>query len=83
MQHGQFSGNVYRKKENENMKLRMGGGSWSINLDEVPKAAEVVEYVTPQRTYQIRTEDAFAHGFIRILGGERKLIVPLKYWHTV
>lgn len=70
----------YTKKEDEANKLRMGGGSWSINLDELPDEAQTIVYKTPLRTYAIGRDDAFTHGFARNLGGENKLVVPLKFW---
>lgn len=77
---GVLKDGIYTKSEDENQKLRMGGGSWSINLEELPAAATVIEYITPSGKYSVSRQTAFEHGFIRVLGGERKLIVPLQWW---
>lgn len=58
----------------------MGGGSWSINLDEMNKEPSSIKYITELTTYTISYADARLRGFIRILGGEKKLVVPVKYW---
>lgn len=73
---------VLTKKEKEKDKLRMGGGSWSINLDEINKEPSSIKYITELTTYTISYADARLRGFIRVLGGEKKLIVPIKYWTT-
>lgn len=78
--HGIFRNGIYTKKEDEKQILRMGGGSWTINLDDLPADVQVVEYITPVTTYCIRLEDAKKFGWIRLFAGERKLVVPLKYW---
>lgn len=77
---GNLNGSIYTKKEDEKQQLRLGGMSWTINLADLPKEATLIEYITPISRYVISREDAFAHGFIRNLGGEDKLIVPLKWW---
>jgi hypothetical protein len=76
-----LDGDTLLKKEKENSKLRMGGGSWSINLDkqDLIKIKTII-YQTEKHTYTISTKDAMDHGFIRILGGEKKLVVGEKYW---
>lgn len=72
---------IYTKREDEKNKLRMGDGSWSINLDELPsEGVRLIEYVTPLDNYVITREDAMKYGFTRMLGGEKKLVVPLKCW---
>lgn len=69
------------KNEKENSKLKIGGGSWSINLDKIDLSdINEIEYITEKFRYTISTENAIGLGFIRILGGEKKLIVPIKYW---
>lgn len=77
---GTLSDDTYTKKEDESNKLRLGGGSWTINLDELPDEAQTIRYVTSLRAYAIGRDDAFEHGFVRQLGGENKLVVPLKFW---
>jgi len=74
---------TYLKREQESQKLRIGGGSWSINLDELPPTAKQIKYITEEGTYQISVDDALAHGFERMLGGERKLVVPLGKWKLI
>lgn len=75
---------VLTKKEDEKNKLRMGGTSWSINLDRYKiQDYKLVEYITPLATYKIAVDKALKVGFIRVLGGERKLVVPEKFWTTV
>jgi hypothetical protein len=74
---------VLRKKEKESSKLRLGGGSWTINMDKLDRMAEppdVFLYMTERGYYQITYQEAFEHGFIRCMGGEMKLIVPIKNW---
>lgn len=78
---GTLKDGIYTKHEDEDQKLRMGGGSWSINLDELPEGTQVIEYITPKTSYVISKGDARRHGFVRVLGGEKKLIVPLKWWN--
>jgi hypothetical protein len=80
MTHGTLIDGIYTKHEDEANKLRLGRGSWSINLEELPEETQLIEYVTPLTSYVISREDAEQYGFIKILGGERKLIVPLKKW---
>lgn len=77
---GKLVNGVYTKYESEAQKLKMAGGAWSINLQELPAEAKVIEYITAIDNYVISREDAFSKGFVRMLGGEEKLIVPLKYW---
>lgn len=78
--HGVLKEGVYTKKEDDQQQLRLGGNSWTINLTDLPETAQVIEYITPTTSWAISREDAFEHGFMRILGGEEKLIVPLKWW---
>ena len=66
--------------------LKMGGGSWSINLDEIGslKGAadiETIQYNLPSGDrYVIDYAKAQEKGFMRILGGEKKLVVPKNHW---
>ena len=81
MSHGVIRDGVYFKQEKEKDKLRMGGSSWSINMDELAeKDVHTYVYCTEKAHYIISTLDANEHGFMRILGGERKLVVPVKFW---
>ena len=81
--HGLIQDDYYFKKESEKDKLRMSGGAWSINLDEIDnqKIAHIV-YFTDKYTYRISYDKAFDKGFIRTMAGEKKLIVPIKYWRV-
>lgn len=78
--HGTLLDDSYTKKEDKANMLRMGGGAWSINLDELPDEAQTIIYKTVLETYVIGRDDAFKFGFVRQLGGENKLVVPLKFW---
>lgn len=78
--HGYLQDGIFVKKEKERDKLRMADGAWSINLDELPLEAVAIRYITEKYIYTIETEVAHLKGFTRILGGEPKLVVPLKYW---
>lgn len=81
MSHGILhKGDQWLKYEKEQDKLRIGGGSWSINLDELPDEAETIVYVTEDYGYRISVMGAKLRGFVRVLGGEQKLVVPLKFW---
>lgn len=80
MSHGQLHGTTWIKHELKKDILRMGGGSWTINFDELPIGAEKVEYWVGSDVYTIDLAHAHDHGFIKVMGGERKLIVPLKWW---
>lgn len=77
---GIFQDGIYTKHEDDKQKLFMGGGSWSINLKDLPTTVQLIEYMTPTTSYVITREEAFRHGFIKSLGGEDKLVVPLKFW---
>ena len=78
--HSQVQNGILIKKEKEKDQLRMGGGSWSINLDELKTIPEAIHYITEKSTYKISYKDAMEHSFVRILGGERKLVVPINKW---
>lgn len=79
--HGIIKDNVFWKKEKERDRLRMGGGSWSINLAEVDlNKVTTIVFCTEKAHYTISAIDAKLHGFERILGDEPKLVVPVQYW---
>jgi len=79
--HGLIDGDMYIKKEFEKDKLRMSGGSWTINLDEINnKEIKNIVYFTERNIYRISYNKAFDKGFVKQLAGELKLIVPIKYW---
>lgn len=78
--HGMIIGETYIKREKEKDQLRMGGGSWSINLKELKEHVKKVQFESEKGTYNITLEKAREFGFVRILGGEEKLVVPTGYW---
>tara|TARA_R100000005_G_C4993407_1_gene200467 strand:- start:271 stop:528 length:258 start_codon:yes stop_codon:yes gene_type:complete len=79
--HGMLQDGIYIKKESEKDVLRIGGGSWTINLDEINnKDVERIVYFTEKNLYRITYKKAFEKGFFRILAGEKKLVVPIKHW---
>lgn len=81
MAHGKTINSVYYKMEREKDRLRMGGGSWSINLPELDMTkVDTIVFTSEKARYTISTTDALAHGFQRTLGLENKLVVPVKNW---
>ena len=71
----------YLKKEKESGKLRMCGGSWTINLKEIDgRTIENIKYITEKNTYIINYYTAFSKGFIKTFNGEDKLVVPIQHW---
>ena len=84
MSYGKVVGNSYIKHEDEKQMLRMGGGSWSIKLDEIGDLVKEIVYITKKAKYRIDRETAIAKGFIRNMSTngviESKLIVPIKHW---
>ena len=82
--YGQIEDRHYRKKEDESQKLRLGGGSWTINLDELKdKEIDEITLITKDYEYNISYKTAFSKGFIRVLQGETKLVVPIKHWDII
>lgn len=79
---GTIKNRVYKKYEKESSKLRMvKGGAWTINLDEVYlEDIVLIVYETKKYIYSIYKQDASNVGARLLLGGEMKLVVPLKYW---
>jgi len=76
--------NVYHKYEKESSKLRMiPGGAWTINLStlNIENICTFI-YETKKYIYIISYKDAIKNGQKMILGGELKLVVPLKYWNV-
>lgn len=80
MKHATVKGTVLVKKEKESSKLRMGGGSWTINLDNLPELIDRFEYITEKAKYTIDREKAFEVGWTLVLQGEKKLVVPISNW---
>ena len=80
---------IYIKNEDESQKLRMAGGGWSINLDELEGYESAsrneitdIHFETDKRVYKISYEKAKEKGWEMILGQlkEKKLVVPLLAW---
>ena len=84
MSYGKVVDDVYIKYEDEKQILRMGGGSWSIKLDEIGNLVKEIVYITKKAKYRIDRETAIAKGFIRNMSTngvmEEKLVVPIKNW---
>lgn len=78
---GTIDGEIYIKHEDDQQQLRLGGNSWSINLQDLPDSATLIQYITPSMSYVITRDKAFKHGFIKVFNNEKKLIVPIKHWH--
>ena len=54
------------KHEKETGKLRMNGGSWTVNLDKFPIVAyNNIVYITEKYKYEIETTWALKNGFIK------------------
>lgn len=75
-------GTTLVKREKEKDKLRMSGGSWTINLENEISHIEGFQYITETHVYEITKTQAFFNGFEKTFNGERKLVVPIKYWNT-
>ena len=80
----QIKDRVLTKFEKEKGKLRFikPNGAWTINLDNISECilkTEIDTFIwsTEKNTYTIPSITAFNKGFIREMGGERKLIVPI------
>ena len=72
---------VLYKKEKESGKLKMSGGSWTINMDKFDlDIVDEIHYITEQYAYTIKTNDAKWNGFVKEFQGETKLIVAIKHW---
>ena len=76
-----ISDGVLTKYERESGKLRLSGGSWSINVDNfaLDKLSKIV-YITERYRYEIQKDDALSGGFFRKFRGENKLVVPISKW---
>jgi hypothetical protein len=85
--------NTFVKFEKESAKMRMAGGSWTLNLDYLEKeygwsmdrasmedSIKQFKYITKRCTYTISAFDAVMGGFVLNLRGENKLVVPIKLW---
>ena len=78
---GLVDNGLYIKKETEKGMLRMSGGSWSINLDDIANQdIDNIVYFTERCIYRISYNRAHEKGCIKEMAGEKKLIVPIKFW---
>ena len=72
------------KYEREETKLRLLGGSWSINIGEYDLTeVDTIIYETTKTIYKIDKNKAKEKGFIRTFKGEPKLIVPISSWEII
>lgn len=84
MKRGQIVDKVYTKYEKEAGKLRLCGGSWTVNLQDVDiSQIDKIVYITEKATYTISMQDAMKHGFQRLFSKELKLVVAMKYWERI
>lgn len=79
---GIIKGRIYKKYEKESSKLKMvEGGAWTINLEKVNLfLIDIIIYETKKYVYSISSNQAQGIGSTMLLGGEWKLVIPLKYW---
>jgi hypothetical protein len=72
---------VLIKYEKEKSRLKIGKGSWTIKKEwiENPEIFKI-KYITEESLYTITKEDALKKGWYLLLGGEDKLVVPIKNW---
>jgi len=83
---GVIKDGVYTKYEKEGGKLRMAGGAWTLNLDEVSKhdlitrEIHTLVYITKKKRYQIDSRVVLERGFQAPVqfGGENKWVIPIK-----
>ena len=81
---GTIINDTYVKNEKENGKLRMAGGAWSIPWKICCKVhVSNILYRTPKVLYTITMDKALQSGFALTLGGEAKLVVPIRHWNKV
>lgn len=82
---GTINNRVYHKYEKESSKLRMvSGGAWTINLDLVDlDKVDIIIYETTENIYRIKKSTINQFGFLNVLGGELKTIIPLCHWERI
>jgi len=78
--YGKIVGDTYFKHEFEKTKLRMAGGSWSLNMAELNDDVTDIVFTTQKGIYRIKYKKAKEKGFYRTFQEEVKLVVPEKYW---
>lgn len=81
MNRSYISNGVLVKYEKESSKLRLSGGSWTVNVDKFDLGLiNRIVYITEGFRYDIDKDDAISSGYFRNLGGENKLVVPIENW---
>ena len=81
--YGIIDGDTYIKHEHERTKLRLAGGSWSLNMEELNNEVKNIIFSTDKGTYKIKYNKAKERGFYRTFNGELKLVVPEKEWNFI
>ena len=64
--YGIVKGDTYYKREHERTKLKMSGGAWTINMEEVNDKVKNIVYKTDKGIYKIEYDKAVKKGFYRI-----------------
>jgi len=80
---GYIEHNIYYKHEDEKNKLKLYGESWTINLSELKSKIRQIKkivFITDKATYTINTYKAKKQGIIKVYQGEKKLVVPIRFW---
>ena len=81
MNRSYVSDGVFTKYEKESGKLRLSGGSWTINVDKINlDEVDKIVYITMDHIYEIDKNHAVSSGYFRNFRGENKLVVPLTKW---
>lgn len=79
--HGDIINGIYYKREKDASKLRLAGGAWTIPMAEIhTKEISTFVYYTETAQYRISRYDAMTKGFEAKFQGEKKLVVPIKFW---
>ena len=81
--YGQITDDTYFKREHERTKLRIAGGSWTLNMAELNNDVVNIIFTTNKGTYKIKYDKAKEKGFYRKFQDELKLVVPEKYWEFI
>lgn len=70
------------EKESGRLKFVKPDGAWTINKEDVAafEGVDIFEIRTELATYSCPADVALSKGFLKTLGGEVKLIVPMKNW---
>ena len=81
--YGQIIGDTYFKNEYEKTKLRIAGGSWTLNMAELNDDVVDIVFTTQRGIYRIKYDKAKENGFYRKFQDEIKLVVPEKHWSFI